>query len=79
MYYSGTWATEMEIFAAADLLQTTIMTFNGDRWNAYPSCYLPTDTELFVVANMIRILSFNNLCATIQKGNTMKMKYFKQM
>ncbi|XP_046907724.1 uncharacterized protein LOC124489115 [Hypomesus transpacificus] len=35
MYYCGSWATEIDIYAAADFLDTTIMTFNDGRWNAH--------------------------------------------
>ncbi|XP_026098997.1 uncharacterized protein LOC113070050 [Carassius auratus] len=35
MFYSGSWVTEIDIFVAADLFKTTIMTFNDGRWNAY--------------------------------------------
>jgi len=39
MYYSGSWATEIDIFCTADLLKTNIFTFNDDRWNVHA----PTD------------------------------------
>ncbi|XP_056102196.1 uncharacterized protein LOC130081238 [Rhinichthys klamathensis goyatoka] len=35
VYYSGSWVTEIDIFASADLFKTTIMTFNDGRWNAH--------------------------------------------
>ena len=35
VYYSGSWAKEIDIFAAADLLQTAIVTFNDGRWNVH--------------------------------------------
>ncbi|XP_052449040.1 uncharacterized protein LOC128011045 [Carassius gibelio] len=35
MFYSGSWVTEIDIFVAADLFKTTIMTFNDGRWNAH--------------------------------------------
>jgi len=35
IYYCGTWATEIDIFAADDLLQTTIFTFNDGKWNMH--------------------------------------------
>ncbi|XP_048020489.1 OTU domain-containing protein 4-like isoform X2 [Megalobrama amblycephala] len=35
IFYSGSWATEIDIFAASNLFNTTIMTFNDDRWNAH--------------------------------------------
>ncbi|TKS65922.1 ATP-dependent DNA helicase PIF1 [Collichthys lucidus] len=35
IYYCGSWATEIDIFAAADLLQTTICTFNDGKWNMH--------------------------------------------
>ncbi|KAK0145468.1 OTU domain-containing protein 4 [Merluccius polli] len=35
VYYCGSWAKEIDIFAAADLLQTAIVTFNDGRWNVH--------------------------------------------
>ncbi|KAK0134798.1 OTU domain-containing protein 4 [Merluccius polli] len=35
IYYCGSWATEIDIFAAADLLQTTIFTLNDGKWNMH--------------------------------------------
>lgn len=37
----GSFATEIEILAAANLLQVDIYTYNADRWNYYPCIRIP--------------------------------------
>ncbi|XP_046381067.2 uncharacterized protein LOC124152241 [Haliotis rufescens] len=44
MWYVGTWATELEMFAAANLLGTDICTFTDNRWLRYPSSQINTDS-----------------------------------
>ncbi|XP_048256969.1 uncharacterized protein LOC125382713 [Haliotis rufescens] len=44
MWYVGTWATELEILAAANLLGTDICTYSDNRWLRYSSRQLNSDT-----------------------------------
>ncbi|XP_052393335.1 uncharacterized protein LOC127941915 isoform X1 [Carassius gibelio] len=49
MFYSGSWVTEIDIFVAADLFKTTIMTFNDGRWNAHkPTGEVSTQNAIYL-------------------------------
>ncbi|XP_026114512.1 uncharacterized protein LOC113092934 isoform X2 [Carassius auratus] len=49
MFYSGSWVTEIDIFVAADLFKTTIMTFNDGRWNAHkPNGEVSTQNAIYL-------------------------------
>ena len=87
MYYSGSWATEMDIFAAADFLETTIMTLNGGRWNAHrpattdsQSCtengiYLNHTGNHYEVVQCVKQRGGRNVCAgTCQPGEIDNLK-----
>ncbi len=44
MWYVGTWATELEILAAANLLNTDICTYTGNWWLRYSCRQINSDT-----------------------------------
>ncbi|XP_046348179.2 uncharacterized protein LOC124128768 [Haliotis rufescens] len=44
MWYVRTWATELEILAAANLLGIDICTFTDNRWLRYPNTQINSDT-----------------------------------
>ncbi|XP_073667604.1 uncharacterized protein [Paramisgurnus dabryanus] len=90
MYYSGSWATEIDIFCTADLLKINIFTFNDDRWNVHtPTGHSFTENAIYLNhcnSNHYEVVtcvkSQDNVCAEACKGagddNSIKQRLRKR-